>query len=138
MFKPSYGLPLSPLDYLRIDLSVPLESSMTVPAIPTSSIAPASVPPAVDPSREAEPSATSSGTAVKKDQAIISADGRQALAKHEDAATTQSPAVKVLSNVDAAIIGQGLKRSNPAHFKAYDTNGDGKLSAQEVRAAGLG
>ena len=108
---------------------------MSAPAIP-----PTSTPPTIDPkvhpeAVSVEKAPASPSRAAKKDEAVISTDGKESLATHEAA---QAAPAKGLSAADAAALGQGLKRSNPVHFKQYDTNGDGKLSAPEAHAAGLG
>jgi hypothetical protein len=111
---------------------------MTDDAISPASVAPTSISHLSLSTRAAEASTRTTEVAAKKDEAVISKDGQNALAKHEGVPSSQQAPAKVLSNSDAALIGQGIQRSNPAHFKSYDSNGDGKLSAQEARAAGLG
>ena len=108
---------------------------MSAPAIPPTSTPPATAPKVHPEAEHVENAPASQPLGAKKDEAVISKVGKEALATHEAAQT--APA-KGLSAADAAALGQGLKRSNPAHFKQYDTNGDGKLSAQEAHAAGLG
>jgi hypothetical protein len=111
---------------------------MTTPAIPAI-LAPAATPPATQPKPvQAEGAPVSPSRAAQKDEAVISKDGKDALATNGKSQAAEAAPSKVLSNSDAALIGQGLKRSNPEHFKQYDTNGDGKLNAQEAKAAGLG
>jgi hypothetical protein len=108
---------------------------MSTPAILPPTALPATLPKMHPEAVHDENATTSPSRAAKKDEAVVSKEGKGALATHE---ADQTAPTKGLSAGDAAVLGQGLKRSNPAHFKQYDTNGDGKLSAQEAHAAGLG
>lgn len=94
--------------------------------------------PAPIPGPGTAPAGTVSGSPGKltADHAVISPAGHAALDQEQAPPASPTVAAAALSQ-KALQLGKQLQHSNPADFKKADTNGDGKLSSAEARAAGL-
>lgn len=73
----------------------------------------------------------------KGDSVTISASAKQALAQENNPSPVVAAAQQAMETSKAQQAGHALQQQNPRGFKQADINGNGKLSAEEARAAGL-
>ncbi len=99
-------------------------------------VSPTTPAPVPEPGKAPAPTVTGSPGKPTTDHAVISPGGHAAL-DQEQAPPTSTTVAAAAVTAKALQLGKQLQHSNPVDFKKADTNGDGRLSAAEARAAGL-
>lgn len=101
-----------------------------------SNVSPATPAPIPEPAKAPAGTVPAAAGKATTDHAEISPAGHAALDSEQAPPASPTVAAAALSQ-KALQLGKQLLHSNPVDFKKADTNGDGKLSAAEARAAGL-
>jgi hypothetical protein len=101
-----------------------------------SNVSPTTPAPTPEPAKAPAGTVTGASGKATTDHAVISPAGHAALDQEQGPSASPAAAAAALTQ-KALQLGKQLQHSDPADFTKADTNGDGKLSAAEARAAGL-